>query len=126
MVTPTRINLPPRTQNESSVEVREFFNKYFTHKVSFPVEQIDAVTAFFIKRNFDDVAAKTLTTVLLNQARIDNVDVFELLDTLKGTNDLELSSIVTEIFNSYREKSSLLGYKEIKQIETFDSRNIRA
>lgn len=126
MATPTRINLPPRTQSDSSVEVREFFNKYFTHKVSFAVEQIDAVTAFFIKRNFDDVAAKTLTTVLLNQARIDNVDVFELLDTLKGTNDLELSSIITEIFNSYREKSSLLGYKEIKQTETFDSRNIRA
>jgi len=126
MVTTTKINIPPKDSLDSSAEVREFFNKYFTHKVSFPAAQIDAVNGFFLKRGFDDVAAKSLATVLLNQARVDNVDVFELLDTLKGTNDVELSSVITEIFNLYREKTSVLGYKEIIETVTFDSRNILA
>jgi hypothetical protein len=121
-----KTNLQSTAPTDSSAEVREFFNKYFTHKVSFPAAQIDAVNGFFLKRGFDDVAAKSLSTVLLNQARIDNVDVFELLDTLKGTTDIELSSVVTEIFNLYREKTSVLGYKEIIETVTFDSRNILA
>jgi len=126
MATTTKLNLPPADSLDSSAEVREFFNKYFTHKVSFPAAQIDAVNGFFLKRGFDDVAAKSLSTVLLNQSRVDNIEVFTLLDTLKGTTDLELSNVITEIFNLYRERTSVLGYKEVIETVTFDSRNIKA
>jgi hypothetical protein len=110
---------------DSSKEVRQFFDKYFRHQITFPTNQVDAVIGFFMKRGFEEQAAKSTAIILLNQARLDNVNVFQLLDTLKGYTEVQLSQIVTEIVNAYREKTSLLGYKIFEEKETLDSRNIR-
>ena len=79
---------------------------------------------FFLKRGFDDEAARSTGIVLLNQARLDNVNVFELIDTLKGLTDVQLAKVVTEVLNSYREQTSTLGYKVITSVDTYESRNI--
>ena len=63
--------------------------------------------------------------MILNQARLDDVNVFKLLDTLKGLADAQLSSVVTEVLNAYRERTSTLGYKITTVEETTESRNIR-
>ncbi len=117
-------NLPPAQSTDSSDEVKSFFDKFFTHEITFPAAQIDAVVGFFLKRGFEDQAAKTTAIVLLNQSRIDNVNPFVILDTLKGLNNSQLSEVVTQIMNLYREKSSALGYKIQVIEETFESRNI--
>jgi hypothetical protein len=121
----TTLNLPPSLTSDSSEEVRSFFDRYFQHQITFPSNQIDAVIGYFVKRGFQEQAAKSTAIVLLNQARVDNVSVFKLLDTLKGLNDAQLSQVVTEILNIYRERSSMLGFKVIKTDETTESRNIR-
>lgn len=118
-------NLPPSEAIDSSEEVKSFFDKYFRHQITFPSNQIDAVVGFFLKRGFDDQASKSTAIVLLNQARLDGVNVFQLLDTLKGLTDAQLSAVVTEILNNYREKTSILGYKILTTEETVESRNIR-
>jgi hypothetical protein len=110
---------------DSSTEVRNFFDKYYQNEVTFPSVQIDAVVGFFLKRDFDEESARNLTVVLLNQARTDNVNVFQLIDTLKGLTDVQLSGVVTEIFNVYREKTSALGYKLVNDPVTLESRNIK-
>jgi hypothetical protein len=117
-------NLPPQKNTDTSDEVRSFFDNYFTHQVSFPSNQIDAVLGFFLKAGFDEQAAKSTSIVLLNQARIDNVNPLQLVDTLKTLTGAQLNAVVTEILNSYREKSSSLGYKITEIEETFESRNI--
>jgi hypothetical protein len=117
-------NLPPQKNTDTSDEVRSFFDNYFTHQVSFPSNQIDAVLGFFLKAGFDEQSAKSTSIVLLNQARIDNVNPLQLVDTLKTLTGAQLNSVVTEILNSYREKSSSLGYKITEIEETFESRNI--
>jgi hypothetical protein len=117
-------NLPPSASSDSSEEVRSFFDKYFTHQITFPSNQIDAVLGFFLKNGFDEQAAKSTAIVLLNQARIDNVNPMQLIDTLKTLNGTQLSQVVTEILNLYREKTSSLGYKVLTTEETFESRNI--
>jgi hypothetical protein len=121
----TTLNLPPSLTSDSSEEVRSFFDRYFQHQITFPSNQIDAVIGYFVKRGFQEQAAKSTAIVLLNQARVDNVSVFKLLDTLKGLNDSQLSQVVTEILNIYRERSSMLGFKVIRTDETTESRNIR-
>ncbi len=121
----TTLNLPASLTSDSSEEVRSFFDRYFQHQVTFPSNQIDAVIGYFLKRGFQEQAAKSTAIVLLNQARVDNVSVFKLIDTLKGLNDSQLSQVVTEILNIYRERSSMLGFKVIKNDETTESRNIR-
>ena len=119
-----KINLPPVTSSDTSDEVRSFFDKYFTHQITFPSNQIDAVLGFFLKNGFDEQAAKSTSIVLLNQARIDNVNPMQLVDTLKTLNGAQLSQVVTEILNLYREKTSSLGFKILTIETTFESRNI--
>jgi hypothetical protein len=110
--------------NGNNQEVRALFDKFFLHQITFPSNQIDAVLGFFLKRGFDDEAARSTGIVLLNQARLDNVNVFELIDTLKGLTDVQLAKVVTEVLNSYREQTSTLGYKIMSLVETYESRNI--
>lgn len=117
-------NLPLTQVTDSTIEVKEFFDKYYTTKVSFPSNQIDAVIGFFVKHGFDPQSARSTGIVLLNQARIDNVSVFELIDSLNALTDVQLSQVVAQILNSYREKISLLGYRIAQTADTYESRNI--
>jgi|TARA_B100001094_G_C18158797_1_gene788112 hypothetical protein len=114
------INLVPK---DSSNKVKEFFNNYFTEAISFPANQVDAVVGFFEARGFDTASASGTATVLLQQAKIDDVNVFTLLDTLKGLEDIQISQIVAEILNYNRQKSSTLGYK-ITTTTKAENRNI--
>ena len=118
-------NLNNPGTEDSSNEVRNFFDKYYQKEVTFPAGQIDAVVGFFMKRDFDEESSRTLAIILLNQARADNVNVFQLIDTLKGLTDLQLSAVATEILNVYREKTSALGYKIVTEPVTLESRNIQ-
>ena len=117
-------NLPPVTLTDSGQEVRSFFDKYYQQQVSFPTNEIDAVVGFFLKRNFDQTSANSIAIVLLNQARSDSVNVFQLVDTLKSLTDVQLSQIVAQILNAYRDKISLLGYRVASSEDKFESRNI--
>jgi hypothetical protein len=118
-------NLPvAQSAIDSSGPVKQFFDKFYTRPVSFPAAQIDAVVSFFLKRDFDQDSARSTAIVLLNQARIDNVDVFQILDTMKALTDLQLSQVVAQILNGYRENTSLLGYRVASIENPFESRNI--
>lgn len=105
-------------------DTKQFFNKFFTKSVSFPAAEIDATVGFFMKRGFDIESARSTAIVILNQARVDNVKVFQLLDTLKLQTDVQLSQIVAQVLNAYREKTSLLGYRIAPNLDTYESRNI--
>lgn len=118
-------NLPVSTESSDSGEVvKSFFNSYFTAPVTFPAEQVDAVVGFFKKRGFDDLAATSTSMVLLQQAKIDQVNVFTLLDTLKGLTDVQLSAIVAEVLNYNRQKNSVLGYRQQDNSDYLEKRNI--
>jgi len=117
-------NLPSNNAIDSSTDVKLFFDKFFLHEVSFPAAEIDAVVGFFLKRNFDETSSKSVAIVLCNQARQDNVNVFQLVDTLKGLTDVQLSQVVAEVLNAYREKTSVLGYKTSQIEDMFETRNI--
>lgn len=116
-------NLPSQ-QTEDKKEVRQFFNNYFDREISFPSNLIDSVYAFFVKRGFDEQAARSTSIVLLNQSRIDNINVFELLEKLNNLSDAQLGVIITQILNANRTQTSVLGFKVVKKDETFESRNI--
>lgn len=117
-------NLPRQEISDSAEEVKNFFDKFFLHQITFPTNQIDAIVGFFLKRGFDDQAARSTAIVLLNQSRLENVNPFKLLDSLKGLSDAQLSSVVTEVLNVYRDRRSSLGYKLTVLEETTESRNI--
>ena len=47
--------------------------------------------------------------VILKQALIDKIKPFELINSLKGLNEIQLSNLITELLNYNRYKSSSLG-----------------
>lgn len=104
--------------------IKTVLDKYFQKEITFPAEQIDAVQSFFLKRGFDETPTRSLTIVLLNQALIDQVDVFQLLDKLKGLTDIQLTQVITDVLNAYRDRTSILGFKQSSVDNTLELRNI--
>lgn len=119
------INDPSISQTaDSATEVKEFFNKYFSKKISVTSNQVDSVVGYFRKRGFDTTSAVAVATVLLQQAKIDNVNIFKVLDTLQGLDQVQLSKLVATILNTNRSKTSSIGYKIENTAFTSERRNI--
>lgn len=104
--------------------VTNFFDKYFTEKLSFASNEVDAVIGFFEKRGFEKAAAISTGTILLQQAKLDDIKVFVLLDTLKGFDETKLSTVVAEVLNYNRLNSSVLGFKNTSTVNTLEKRNV--
>lgn len=118
-------SLPANTPAKGSdKDVTQFFDRYFTKALNYPTNEVDAVVGFFENRGFEKNAAIAVSTVLLQQAKIDNIKTFKLLDTLKGLTEIQLSSIVAEILNFNRAKTSTLGYRLSETVDKAEKRNI--
>jgi hypothetical protein len=115
-------NLPQK--ESSAAEIKQFFDKFYVNQVTFPSNDVDATIGFFQRRGFDLSSARTVAIVLLNQARFDNIPVFQLLETLKAVPTMQLSSVVAQILNAYREKTSLIGYRTKVADNAYEKRNI--
>ncbi len=119
----TNSSLPIQAQSNDK-SVTEFFDKYFTKKLEFSTNEVDAVIAFFESRGFDRSAAISTGTILLQQAKLDDIKVFVLLDTLKDFNETKLSAVVAEVLNYNRINTSTLGFKSKSVIDTLEKRNV--
>lgn len=101
-----------------------FFDNFYNREISYNASEVDAVISYFLKRGFDTIAAINTASVLLQQAEVDKITVFQLIDTLKGVNDVQLSNIVAQILNFNRGKSSKIGYRTANQRLLVEQRNI--
>jgi len=109
---------------DSADEVKQFFDRYFTKPINITSNQVDSVVGFFTKRGFDQNAAIAVATVLLQQAKAENKDIFSLLDTLKGLDEVKLTKLIAAILNNNRSNVSALGFVNADDIETVESRNV--
>jgi len=107
----------------SDEKVKKLFGTYFTGPQNFPSNEVDAVVGFFESRGFEKVAAVSTATTLLSQAKLDDVKVFELLDTLKGLEAVQLSAVVAQVINYNRPSTSTIGFARKEQNKT-EKRNI--
>ena len=120
-MTNSSLPIQPKSNDKG---VTEFFDKYFTKKLEFSTNEVDAVIAFFEKRGFDRSAAISTGTILLQQAKLDDIKVFVLLDTLKDFNETKLSAVVAEVLNYNRINTSTLGFKSAAIVDTLEKRNV--
>lgn len=116
-------SLPPKDQ-KSEQRVVEFFDNYFTKPIEVSANDYDAVISFFSKRDFDQTSAASVGQALLTQAKLDNVNVFELIDTLKGLTEVQLSKVVAQVLNFQRSKTSTIGFKITPTFEYGERRNV--
>ena len=111
----------PETTKELT---RQFFDNYYNQQIPYKASEVDAAIGYFLKRGFDKVAAVNTASILLQQASIDGLTVFQLIDTLKGINDVQLSNVVAQILNLNRSKTSTVGYRVPEAFQLFDQRQI--
>jgi len=116
-------SLPTKTTSTNR-KVVQFFDSYFSKPLEFAASDFDATVGFFTQRNFEETAARTISQVLLNQAKLEDIKIFQLLDTLKVLPNNQLSFIITKILNSSRDKTSQLGYQSPVTDKLFELRNI--
>lgn len=116
-------NLPPRIIDDSGAATKLFFDVYGQSPLEFNAVDVDATVTFFEKKGFDRDAALVVSTTLLKQAKIDGSPVSQLLDTLSGYNNLQLSTLIGEVLNNNRIPTSTLGFR-VSNVTSEYSRNI--
>tara|TARA_B110000285_G_C14706190_1_gene415693 strand:+ start:61 stop:435 length:375 start_codon:yes stop_codon:yes gene_type:complete len=117
------LNLPAKVSNKED-DVKRYFNTYYQKQTAYPSNEVDAVIGFLESKGFGTSAAHSTGAVLLQQAKTDGVKVFELLDTLKGLEKLQLSYAVASVINFNREKISTMGFRVVNTTNAVESRNI--
>jgi hypothetical protein len=105
-------NLPitnvQETLDSASATVK-YFNNYFNSPVELDNQSAEVIKAYFEKRGFAPASAESIALIILTQAKKDNLNAVAIIDSLSGLTDVELSSLVAEILNYNRFKSSTLG-----------------
>ncbi len=122
----TLSNLPTRPVKDSALGTRLYFDKYGEVALEFNSSDVDSTVGFLTSRGFTNDAAIVTSVILLKQAKIDNMPISELLDTLKGLENLELSTLVGEVLNNNRSSTSTLGFKTTPMVNQLQKRNIVA
>jgi len=117
-------SLPVPSRIDSAEGTRLFFDTYGKQPLEFAVNDVTATIAFFEKRGFGETSATSVAAVILKQAKLDNIPIFQLLDSLKSFDGLQLSALVTEILNNNRLTTSTLGYKFVDVEKDNQIRNI--
>lgn len=118
-------NLPVKEIQDSGAVTKLFFDTYGQEPLEFNAVDVDATSTFFQSRGFENDAAIVVTATLLKQAKLDNIPVFQVLDSLKEFDGLALSTLVGEILNNNRVPTSTLGFRTTP-VRPNQTRNIAA
>jgi hypothetical protein len=119
----TLSNIPVSNQSNSTVSA---FNNYNSAIYEIKPDVMAAVKGFFTNKDFGEVAAETIATIIIIQCKKDGYNPMVILDSLRGLTDVELSGLVAEILNYNRFKSSSLGYAQTFETNYEVKRNIIA
>jgi hypothetical protein len=119
------LNLPRKPNDlDSQSQTKKTFNTYYAKQLSYPSNEVDAVIGFLENKGFDKEAAKSTGAILLQQAKIDGLKVFELIDTLGGLDKLQLSFTVAQVINFNRQRISSLGFRVDNTTTPIEARNL--
>jgi hypothetical protein len=100
-------NLPPSpVSNNPTVAAMD---NYYSKPLAIDSTTYSMMTGFFQSRGFDVSASETTAIALIKQAQLDSYNPINVLDSLKGLNDVSLNNIIAEILNYNRYKTSFLG-----------------
>ena len=116
-------NIPVSTSQNQTVQA---FDSYMEAPVEINSSVLAAMKGYFTNRDFGEVAAESIAVTIIRQAKQDGYNPMQILDTLKGLDNVQLSGLVSEILNYNRFKSSSLGYAQDSQPNPEIFRNIIA
>jgi len=115
---------PGQSVVDSANKTKKFFDQYYQKDIYYSAEEVDAAISYFLSRGFDEISATNTAVVLLQQAQLEDVPVFKIIDTLKGLTEVQLSNVVAQILNINRGKTSTLGFRVDNPVTKLEQRNI--
>ncbi len=118
-------NLPIKQIDDSAGATNLYFDRYGEQPLEFASNDVDVTVSFFESKGFDRDAALVTAMSLLRQAKIDQTPIFEILQTIQGFSNLEISQLVGEILNNNRVPTSTIGFR-VANVNTNQSRQIAA
>jgi hypothetical protein len=119
----TYTNLPKKGRQNTTIES---FKNYQNLPIGIDSNVFASVTGFFVSKGFEETSAELIAEVIILQARQDELNPMQILDTLKGIDNVSISGLVAEILNFTRFKTSSLGYVSNTLINSEIERNIIA
>jgi len=102
-------NLPRTVSTNSADSTVQVFDQYTQATIELDNTVLMAMVGFFEQRGFGQDASESISITILRQASKDSLNAMQIIDTLRGLSDVEISSLVGEILNYNRFKTSSLG-----------------
>lgn len=118
-------NLPKTSTTDNNSTSKKFEN-YYKKPLELDSNTLAAIQGFFVNRGFDSAAAESIAVIIINQAKKDGYNPMEIMNTLTGLDEVNISNLVAEILNANRFKSSYLGYARKFDANQEIKRNILA
>jgi hypothetical protein len=116
----------PYSDKKLSDSTVQSFNSFYSYPIELHAGTLNAITGFFTSRGFDSAAAQAIAVIIITQSKKDGFNPMQVLDTLKGYGNVEVSTFVSTILNFNRYKTSFLGYSFGFSPTAEVSRNIKA
>lgn len=104
----------------------KIFDQFYEYETTVQAEQYDAVNSYFKSIYGDNVAAGNFTVTLFRVAEESGVAVMDLLQSLQGKSEPELTITLAYYLNSLRSPSTLLGINSPVTPNFYVARNVRA
>jgi Glu-tRNA(Gln) amidotransferase subunit E-like FAD-binding protein len=106
-------NLPaPNKSGSSSDATLKSFQYYNDVPIELNQNTLTAMIGFLESRNFTTESAEVIALTIMVQATREKYNPMSLIESMKTLNETELSTIVAEVLNFNRFKSSFLGSKQ--------------
>lgn len=105
-------NIPQQKLESNSDLTVKVFDQYYQAPVDLNNNELTAMIGFFESRGFGKDSAESTAIVILKQAKKDKYNPMQILNTLSGLDNVEISGLVAEILNYNRFKTSSLGVSE--------------
>lgn len=105
----TYSNLPFTKSDDSSANTVKYFNQYYDIPLDIDNNVTLSIKAFFEKRGFSSDSSEAIALIIVSQATKENFNPTIVLDSMGKLDSPTLSSVVAEILNYNRFKTSTLG-----------------
>jgi hypothetical protein len=106
-------NIPRERMESSSDFTVKVFDQFFQAPIDLNNNELIAMVGFFESRGFGGDSAESTAITILKQAKKDNYSSIQILNTLRGLSNVEISGLVAEILNYNRFKTSSLGISQM-------------
>ena len=117
-------NLPEKEKDRLLQSIEKLSVDQYQEAFSFNVNEYDSAIGFFVKRGFSRGSAEKIAYIILKQAKVDEINSQELLDSLTKASPVQLSELITVILNGNRVKTSKLGTRVSRSVKDIINRNI--